>query len=86
MGWFLSDKPDAELASKALDIAWEQRGRPKNVMFHSGQGCQYSSRKYRQRLWRYRITQSMSRRGNCWDIEGKFYDLDSCGLTRAGID
>nr|WP_321460891.1 IS3 family transposase [uncultured Vibrio sp.] len=67
VGWSLSDKPDAELASKALDMAWEQRGRPQNVMFHSDQGCQYSSRKFRQRLWRYRITQSMSRRGNCWD-------------------
>ncbi len=67
VGWSLSDKPDAELASKALDMAWEQRGRPMNVMFHSDQGCQYSSRKFRQRLWRYRITQSMSRRGNCWD-------------------
>ncbi|HHT8968329.1 TPA: integrase core domain-containing protein, partial [Burkholderia cenocepacia] len=26
-----------------------------------------ASRKFRQRLWRYRIQQSMSRRGNCWD-------------------
>ncbi|WP_141709977.1 IS3 family transposase [Vibrio tasmaniensis] len=67
VGWSLSDKPDTELVSKALGMAWEQRGCPKNVMFHSDQGCQYSSRKYRQRLWRYRITQSMSRRGNCWD-------------------
>ncbi|WP_172380310.1 IS3 family transposase [Vibrio sp. Vb339] len=67
VGWSLSDKPDTELVSKALDMAWEQRGCPKNVMFHSDQGCQYSSRNYRQRLWRYRITQSMSRRGNCWD-------------------
>ncbi|HCG8519003.1 TPA: IS3 family transposase, partial [Vibrio parahaemolyticus] len=67
VGWSLSDKPDAKLASKALDMAWEQRGRPQNVMFHSDQGCQYSSRKFRQKLWRYRITQSMSRRGNCWD-------------------
>ncbi|PXF30121.1 transposase, partial [Pokkaliibacter plantistimulans] len=27
----------------------------------------YSSLEYRQRLWRYRMVQSMSRRGNCWD-------------------
>jgi len=38
-------------------------------MFHSDQGCQYTARKFRQRLWRYQIKQSMSRRGNCWDIE-----------------
>ncbi|MGR5445785.1 DDE-type integrase/transposase/recombinase [Vibrio jasicida] len=67
VGWALSDKPNAELICKALDMAWEQRGRPSNVMFHSEQGSQYSSLKYRQRLWRYRIIQSISRRGNCWD-------------------
>ncbi len=32
-----------------------------------GQGPQYSSRQCRQRLWRYRMRQSMSRRGNCRD-------------------
>jgi putative transposase len=26
-----------------------------------------ASRNFRQRLWRYRMRQSMSRRGNCWD-------------------
>ncbi|RMR52329.1 ISPsy12, transposase OrfB [Pseudomonas syringae pv. actinidiae] len=31
------------------------------------QGSQYGSRSFRQRLWRYRMGQSMSRRGNCWD-------------------
>jgi putative transposase len=36
-------------------------------MFHSDQGCHYTSKKYRQLLWRYQIKQSMSRRGNCWD-------------------
>jgi putative transposase len=36
-------------------------------MFHSDQGSQYASRMFRQRLWRYRIKQSTSRRGNCWD-------------------
>ena len=45
----------------------EQRGRPQNVLFHSDQGSQYGSRSFRQRLWRYRFTQSMSRRGNCHD-------------------
>ncbi|HHP5643834.1 TPA: integrase core domain-containing protein, partial [Klebsiella variicola] len=27
----------------------------------------YTSRQFRQLLWRYRFRQSMSRRGNCWD-------------------
>ena len=67
VGWVLSDKPDTDLTLKALDHAYEQRGKPEGVMFHSDQGCQYGSLRYRQRLWRYQITQSMSRRGNCWD-------------------
>ncbi len=48
-------------------MAYESRGKPSGVMFHSDQGCHYTSKKYRQLLWRYRIAQSMSRRGNCWD-------------------
>ncbi|WP_448549297.1 IS3 family transposase [Thalassotalea fusca] len=67
VGWALSDKPDAALAAKALDRAYEQRGKPKGLMFHSDQGSQYGATKFRQRLWRYQIKQSMSRRGNCWD-------------------
>ena len=31
------------------------------------QGCQYTSLAFRQQVWRYRMVQSMSRRGNCWD-------------------
>lgn len=67
VGWALSEHPDADLVTKALDMAFEQRGRPEGVMFHSDQGSQYGSRRFRQRLWRYRMQQSMSRRGNCWD-------------------
>ncbi|MFK8331228.1 IS3 family transposase [Pseudomonas sp. BJa5] len=67
VGWAFSSKPDAELVIKALDMAYKQRGRPQNVLFHSDQGCQYGSRSFRQRLWRYRFKQSMSRRGNCHD-------------------
>lgn len=67
VGWALSEKPDAELVIKALDKAYAVRGRPSGVLFHSDQGSQYASRSFRQRLWRYRMTQSMSRRGNCHD-------------------
>ncbi|WP_153015169.1 IS3 family transposase [Pseudomonas syringae] len=67
VGWALSEKPDANLVVKALDVAYEQRGKPKGLLFHSDQGSQYGSRQFRQRLWRYRMRQSMSRRGNCWD-------------------
>lgn len=67
IGWACSRSPDSALTCAALRMAYESRGRPKGVMFHSDQGCHYTSLRYRQQLWRYQITQSMSRRGNCWD-------------------
>lgn len=67
VGWALSLAADSELAKKALMMAYESRGEPKGVLFHSDQGCQYSSLAFRQQLWRYQMEQSMSRRGNCWD-------------------
>ena len=67
IGWSVSEKVDADLAIAALDHAYQLRGKPQGVMFHSDQGSQYGSKSFRQRLWRYQIKQSMSRRGNCWD-------------------
>ncbi|GIU51577.1 hypothetical protein TUM4438_41730 [Shewanella sairae] len=67
IGWAMSYSPDTTLTLKALDMAYECRGRPQGLIYHSDQGSHYTSRKYRQRLWRYRIKQSLSRRGNCWD-------------------
>ncbi|RCW94909.1 putative transposase [Marinomonas foliarum] len=87
VGWAFSSNPDAELVINALDMAYEQRGQPKKVMFHSDQGSQYTSRKFRQRLWRYRIRQSMSRRGNCWDnapMERVFRSLKSEWIPTTG--
>ena len=67
IGWAMSYSPDTKLTAKALSMAFESRNRPKGVMFHSDQGSHYTSRNFRQLLWRYQIEQSMSRRGNCWD-------------------
>ncbi|WP_139269995.1 IS3 family transposase [Pseudomonas aeruginosa] len=87
IGWVFSAKPDAELVIKALDMAYEQRGKPQQVLFHSDQGSQYASRLFRQRLWRYRMQQSMSRRGNCWDnspMERLFRSLKSEWVPSTG--
>ncbi len=87
VGWAMSGRPDADLAVKALDMAYQQRGCPSGVLFHSDQGSQYGSRVFRQRLWRYRMTQSMSRRGNCWDnapMERLFRSLKTEWLPATG--
>ncbi len=67
IGWACSNSPDSELTCAALRMAYESRAKPKDVMFHSDQGCHYTSLKFRQQLWQFQIVQSMSRRGNCWD-------------------
>lgn len=67
VGWACSDSPDSALTAKALRMAYESRSRPNRVLFHSDQGCHYTSKQFRKELWRCRMIQSMSRRGNCWD-------------------
>ncbi|KEY44960.1 Mobile element protein [Salmonella enterica subsp. enterica serovar Cubana] len=67
IGWSLSANADTALVSGALRMAYETRGQPQNVMFHSDQGSQYTGLKYQQLIWRYRMKKSVSRRGNCWD-------------------
>ena len=87
IGWAMSFSPDSQLTGDALSMAFEARGKPKNVMFHSDQGCHYTSRKFRQLLWRYQIKQSMSRRGNCWDnspMERFFRSLKSEWVPQTG--
>lgn len=67
VGWSMSLSPDSQLTKKALTMAYEARGQPKGLMYHSDQGSHYTSLEFRQSLWRFKIKQSMSRRGNCWD-------------------
>lgn len=67
VGWAISSSPDSELTAAALKMAYESRGRPKDVMFHSDQGSHYTSHRFRQIVAQCGFRQSMSRRGNCWD-------------------
>jgi putative transposase len=87
IGWAISYSPNSQLTSDALSMAFESRGRPNNVMFHSDQGMHYTSLKFRQILWHFQIKQSMSRRGNCWDnspMEGFFRSLKSEWVLQNG--
>ncbi|WP_212653184.1 DDE-type integrase/transposase/recombinase [Marinomonas sp. CT5] len=45
VGWATSLSPNSELTSNALKMAYESRGRPEGVMFHSDQGSHYTSHK-----------------------------------------
>ena len=51
----------------ALQNALSQREPPRGLIFHSDQGCQYSSQAVRQPLSLLGIQPSMSARGNCYE-------------------
>ena len=67
VGWACSDTPDTDLVTRALRLALPQRQTSGGLLFHSDQGCQYTSSGFRAFLNDHGIVQSMSRRGNCWD-------------------
>ncbi len=89
IGFALSNSPDSELTKRALSNAFEARGNPSEVMFHSDQGCHYTSLAFRQLIWKYQIKQSMSRRGNCWDnapMERFFRSLKTENMPKKGYE
>ena len=86
VGWALSASAHSSLCERALAMAYEQRRQPEGVLFHSDQAPPYASAAYQKRLWRYRMKQSMSRRGNCWDnspMERMFRSLKRNGYRAA---
>ena len=89
IGWACSRRPDADLVVTALDRAWQARGKPAEVMFHSDQGVQYASTAFTIYLKDRGFVQSMSRRGNCWDnavVERFFRSLKTEGLVGPVLD
>lgn len=85
IGWSVQDHMRTSLCKDALTMAWWRRKQPKKVMHHSDRGSQYASHEYRQLLTDYGMTQSMSRKGNCWDnspTERVFRTLKSEWLDR----
>jgi putative transposase len=80
VGWAFGKHADTDLALKALRRAYEHRRPASGLMFHSDQGCQYTSLRFLAELQAKGMVQSMSRRGNCWDnavVERFFRSLKS---------
>ena len=79
VGWDLSNTMEAENTKNALVNAFRTvSGNLEGLVFHSDQGVQYCSEAVREKLKIVKITQSMSRRGNCYDnayVESFFHTL-----------
>lgn len=67
VGWSMNSRMKAELVNKALLMAIWKRKPPKGLIWHTDRGSQYASDSHRLILQDHHITQSMSRKGNCWD-------------------
>lgn len=68
VGWSVSEKPDTALVLAALSQALQSRSYVRDsLIFHSDQGCQYTSGAFQDYLVERGIRGSMSRRGQCWD-------------------
>lgn len=86
VGWTLSQTMHAECTViAALKQAIFRRNIQPNcgLMFHSDRGVQFACDDFRAVLTKYAITQSMSRKGNCWDnavAESFFKTIKAEGL------
>ena len=67
IGWQMDTRMEQRLVCDALQVALLVRGKPKGVMVRSDQGSQYFAKAFRKLLAKYELTQSMSRRGYCWE-------------------
>lgn len=67
VGWATSHRITQDLVLNALKQAFWQRKIEPGLVFHSDRGSQFASESVKELLAKYRITQSMSGKGNCYD-------------------
>ena len=67
VGWAMREHMRAELTIAALTMAIQRRRPGPGLIHHSDRGSQYAAGDYRKILQAAAITQSMSRKANCWD-------------------
>ncbi len=63
----IGSRPTYSLVSRMLDQAFERLTDEDTLLIHSDQGWHYQMKQYRHSLNKRGITQSMSRKGNCYD-------------------
>lgn len=67
VGWSMNKRMKASLVNDALLMAIWQRKPERGLLWHTDRGSQYASDSHREIIADHGITQSMSRKGNCWD-------------------
>ncbi|PGO78038.1 IS3 family transposase [Bacillus cereus] len=67
IAYTIDSRPTYSLVSKMLEKSFQQLTEEDELLIHSDQGWHYQMKKYRHALKERKITQSMSRKGNCYD-------------------
>ena len=67
LSYGISDVIDTTLVMKTFDDAYNSRGKPSGLMFHSDQGVQYTAYVFRKRLRDIHVKQSFSTPGSPYD-------------------
>lgn len=67
VGWAMAAHMRAELVRDALQMAYVQRGAPKELIYHSDRGGQYSSALVQDWLTEHGLLASMGSTGDCYD-------------------
>jgi len=67
VGWSMSQQIDAALVHRAITMAIAGKPADQPVILHSDRGSQYAATGIGELCRFNKVTQSMSRRGNCWD-------------------
>ena len=94
----MAKRPVFELVSGMLEAALSRLGDTSALTVHSDQGWHYKMQPYRPMLAHRGVTQSMSRKGNCFDnaviesffgtLKAEFFylaTLDSIEMLEAGV-
>lgn len=85
IAWSLSARRDVSLTLSTLERAIRNRGLPKDLIFHSDKGVEYTATAYRKRLATYGVLQSMNRVKQMNDnafMESFFQDLKTERIKR----
>jgi transposase InsO family protein len=67
VGWAMDKHMEADLVTRAFDMACNQRKPNKGLIVHSDRGVQYTSVAFRRKLIATGARQSMGRKGSCYD-------------------
>jgi transposase InsO family protein len=63
----MADNMETDLVADAMRMAIAERAPAPGLVFHSDRGSQYTSEQFGKLLAGAGVTQSLSRRGQCWD-------------------